>query len=437
LRKEGDDLPPADQRAKFRKYRVTICLIIFSGYILVFFHRLCPAVIALDMQDAFGLSGTLLGLLGSFYFYPYAIMQLPTGLLADSWGPRKTVSTFFVLAGAGSVLMGLAPDVRVAILGRLLVGIGVSTLFVCNFKLLAEWFHPKQFVVMGGIFMAMGGIGALSSAAPLAWLSNLLGWRLALVAVGSVTLVMATLIYAFVRNRPADVGLPPIITSLDRKAKHALNLLEGLKLVAFSGRFWPIAIWTFFSAGMSFALGGLWGGPYLMHVYGMSKTAAGGVLSMFALALILGSPIVSVIANRFGRKPVTVGCSLVLIMVFSTFTLFTDRLTLPMLYVLFFFLCLCGGALGQVVAAISKELFPPSIAGTSVGIVNLFPFFGGAIFQVVIGSVLTKSGQVDARYALIGYQHMFLLCLIGAVLSLGAALLLRETLDRQAHDRGR
>ncbi|UCC41782.1 MAG: MFS transporter, partial [Candidatus Aminicenantes bacterium] len=134
------------------RYRYIICLVIFLGYVLVFFHRLCPAVIALDMQKAFGASGTLLGLLGSAYFYPYAIMQLPTGVLADSWGPRKTVSAFFLLAALGSVLMGIAPALSVAILGRILVGVGVSTLFVCNFKLLAEWFSPRKFVIMGGIF---------------------------------------------------------------------------------------------------------------------------------------------------------------------------------------------------------------------------------------------------------------------------------------------
>ena len=111
-------------------YRYLICLLIFLCYVLVFFHRLCPAVIALDIQSSFGISGTLLGVLGSAYFYAYAIMQLPTGLMADSWGPRKTVAVFLILAAVGSVVMGLAPNLAVAILGRILVGIGVSTVFV-------------------------------------------------------------------------------------------------------------------------------------------------------------------------------------------------------------------------------------------------------------------------------------------------------------------
>ncbi len=395
----------------------------------MFFHRLCPAVIALDIQASFGLSGTLLGVLGSAYFYAYAIMQLPTGLLADSWGPRKTVSTFFILAGIGSVLMGVAPNLPVAVIGRILIGIGVSTVFVCNFKLLSEWFTVRQFVIMGSAFMAMGGLGALSSSAPLAWISDAIGWRMTLIAVGMITLLMAGLAYAFVRNRPSDMGLPSIRP--DRKTvEEKIGLMEGMRMVAFSGRFWPIAIWAFCVVGMSFAVGGLWGGPYLMHVYGLSKSAAGAVLSTFALAMIFGSPLLGWLSNRFGRKPVLIGCSVILITVTGLMSWFVDTLSLPALYILFFCFFITGGAIGPIVAAVSKELFPISISGTAVGVVNLFPFAGATFFQILIGAVLTAHTQGQDNYATVGYQTMFLICLAGAVLSLAAALLMQETLKK-------
>ena len=134
-------------------YRYVIFTIISSAYVLVYFHRLSPAVIAVDMQEFFNISGGVLGLLSSAYFYPYAVMQLPAGFLVDSWGPRKTVSFFLILAALGSIMMGLAPNMSLAFFGRMLIGIGVSTVFVSNFKLLAEWFAPRDFAVMGGIFM--------------------------------------------------------------------------------------------------------------------------------------------------------------------------------------------------------------------------------------------------------------------------------------------
>jgi len=156
------------------------------------------------------------------------------------------------------------------------------------------------------------------------------------------------------------------------------------------------------------------------------------VLSMFAVALMVGSPFLSWIANHIGRKPVFISCSLLLIAVCGLFYSFTEGLTLPMLYLLFFCLFLSGGTTGPVVAAVSKELFPVAIAGTSVGMVNLFPFFwGGALFQVVIGVIVTRGGLDRGGYSLGGYQDMFLICWVGAVIFLVAAFFLKETLRRR------
>jgi sugar phosphate permease len=417
--------------ARTLAYRYVICLIIFLSYILVFFHRLCPAVIALEMQETFRISGTLLGVLASAYFYPYALMQVPSGILADYWGPRKTVTTFFVLAAFGSILMGMAPNLPMAILGRILVGFGVSVLFVSNFKLLSEWFSPRGFTVMGGVFLAMGGIGALSSSLPLAWASNLVGWRVTLVIVGGITLMMAFLLYGFVRDRPSDMGLAPIGTRERATDESRVGLSRGMKLVVTSPRFWALSIWGFCTAGVSFALGGLWGGPYLIHVYGLSKTAAGQVLSMFAAALIVGGPLSGWAANRAGRKPILMGCSALLTAVCACFYAFTDELSLPLLYVLYFLLFLGAAAPAPVFAAAGKELFPASMAGISIGTLNILPFLGGAVLQVFTGTILARRASMGPGYALAGYRDMFLLYLLVSVFSLVASFFLKETLIRR------
>lgn len=404
-------------------------MLIFLCYVLVYFHRLCPAVIALDIQTSFGITGTLLGVLGSAYFYTYAIMQLPTGLMADSWGPRKTVSVFFVIAGIGSILMGVATNVPMALFGRILVGLGVSTVFVCNFKLLSQWFTTRQFLLMGSAFMAMGGIGAFSSSAPLAWASNVFGWRLTLIGVGGVTLIMAVLVFAFVRNRPSDMGLSPIGAGLQTE-EEGIGLMRGMKMVITSGRFWPVSIWAFCVIGISFAVGGLWGGPYLMQVYGLSKTASGGVLSTFALSLIFGSPALGWLGNRFGRKPALIGCSVIMLAVCGLMYLYVDSMSLPVLYILFFLLFFTGGPSGPIVATVAKELFPITISGTSVGTVNLFPFAGGAFFQILVGAVLTANRLGEAQYGVSGFRYMFMICLGGAFISLVAAIFMKETLHK-------
>jgi sugar phosphate permease len=424
----GTEYPDRLTVSTASKYRYLICGTIFLTYVFVYFHRLCPAVIALDMQEAFGTTGTLLGVLGSAYFYPYAIMQVPVGLLADSWGPRKTVASFFVLAGLGSVLMGMATGLEFAIIGRVLVGLGVSTVFVCNFKLLSEWFTPRGFVLMGGLFMAAGGVGVLSSSAPLAWLSNEIGWRMTLVSVGLFSFVLSVLVYWIVRDGPAEMGFDPVYGHETGGAAQKVGLWQGVKQVVAAGRFWPLCVWDFCTVGIFFALAGLWAGPYLIHVYGMSKEGAGAVLSLSAFSLIAGSPVLSFASNVVGRKRVFIGCSAILVVVFGLFYLRPQGLPLSALYVLYFTFSFAGGAIGQVVATAAKELFPARIAGTSVGVVNFFPFFSAAIFQVVMGWIVSRGGEGASGYTVAGYQNMFLFCLSCAVVSLVAGFFVKETL---------
>lgn len=413
-----------------KQYRYVIFTIISLAYVVVYFHRLCPAVIAVDMQQFFKISGSVLGLLSSAYFYPYAAMQLPAGILVDSWGSRKTVAAFFALAATGSIIMGLAPNMHLAFLGRTLVGIGVSTVFVSNFKLLAEWFRPREFTIMGGIFMGMGGVGVLFSTAPLAFLSNIIGWRMTLTVVGGISLMISALVYAFVLNRPADRGWPSIVLAQKDQIQKKISLLEGFKMVLAEKAFWAVAVWSFFTIGIFFALAGLWGGPYLIQVYGLSKTSAGTILSMSAVALIVGSPLMGFLSNRVGRKYALAGCSFMLLGVCAVFYAFTDRLPHIMLYILFFCLCLCTSASAPVIVAAAKELFPIRIAGTSVAVVNVFPFIGGPFFQIILGAILSRAGREGDAYSIAGYHNMFLACLIGAFISLFVAAFLKETLSR-------
>ena len=107
---------------------------------------------------------------------------------------------------------------------------------------------------------------------------------------------------------------------------------------------------------------------------------------------------------------------------------FVDTLSLPALYTLFFCFFITGGAIGPVIATVSKESFPIAISGTSVGLVNLFPFAGATLFQILIGAVLTAQSHGQTQYATVGYRYMFLICLAGATLSLVAAVFLKETL---------
>lgn len=421
----------ADDLKKTLRYRYIIFSTLGLGYIVVYFHRLCPAVLAVDMMADLHAGGTLIGVLGSAYFYPYALMQLPAGLLSDSWGARKSVSLFLLIAVAGSVLLGLAPTSGWAIAGRTLVGLGVSMLFVPTMKVMSEWFNAREFAIMSGILIAIGGLGSLASASPLAWLSAWIGWRMSFVAVGILTLAVAVLVWLVVRDRPQAFGWPS-----PAEAPHTdtspIGLGEGIKKVLAHKWFWPVAGWIFFNASIFFALGGLWGGPYLMHVYHLSKADAGAVLSTFSIGMIVGSPALSYLSNRVmkGRKPILVMSSFIMILITLCLYVFTDRIPIPLLYVLFFGVGIFSSSVVAVGFTTTKELFPVQIAGTAIGLINLFPFFGGAIFQPFIGYILEQNGRVNEAFTLDGYKTAMLVFLLCSIISFASSLFTRETLEK-------
>ncbi len=420
----------ADAIQKVLRYRWLIFWILAFGYVTVYFHRLCPAVVAEDMRRDLSAGGGLLGLLGSAYFYPYALMQLPAGLLSDSWGPRKTITLFFSVAFVGSMVLGLAPNVYAAIVGRTIVGIGVAMLFVPTLKVLAEWFRVKEFAMMTGILMAMGGIGSYSAATPLAYISSWIGWRQSFVLVGVFTLALGGMVWAFVRDRPADKGWPALTESSDR-APDVIPLTQGMKMVLSQPLFWPLSSWFFFTCAIFFSFIGLWGGPYLMQIYGLSKAQAGHVLSMAAIGMIVGSPLLSYGSNNLfkARKPVLILTSVFICLITGALYFFFRGIPVILLYLICLGIGIFAGAAVTIGFTTNKELFPVSIAGTATGLVNFFPFLGGAVFQVVLGTVLDSQGlTASGGFAVTGFHYSFLVLFICAMAALISSFFLKETM---------
>ncbi len=418
------------------RYRYFIFAILGTAYVLVFFHRLAPAVVAVDMMRDLQTSGALMGILASAYFYPYALMQIPAGLLADSWGPRRSITFFFIFAACGAFALAMAQSVSAAIIARIVVGLGVAMVFVPTMKILTNWFEPEKYVRMTGFLMALGGFGGYTAATPLAYLSASIGWRGSMVVTGVLTLIIALAIWLMVRDTPQEMGFnilnnQPIANTSAKK----ISMWRGMFLVIKEPRFWPWAMVFFLGAVVSLSFTGLWGGPFLMHVYGMSKTQAGGILSMMALGLMFGSPTMSwLVDNVFrSRKTLLAINQFIALCLFALLAFFTADFSKPLLYFWCFSYSFCIS--GAVVVGYSsiKEYFPLEIAGTATGLINLFPFAGAALGQPLMGLYLDHFGAAGDRYSAAAYSSAFkigVLFLLGAFI---ASMLVKETLRAEKH----
>lgn len=425
---------------KVLSYRWIVFWVMALAYVLVYFHRLCPAVVATDLQKSLHVTGGFMGILASAYFYPYALMQFPAGLLSDSLGPRITVTLFLLLAGIGSLLFALAESMGVAVAARVMVGFGVSMVFIPTMKLLSQWYRVREFAFMTAMLNTMGGLGALTAAMPLAVMTGWMGWRASFQLIGVATLAIAILVWLLVRNRPQDQGWPSIL-EIDYGAQRSavvsaeIPLWEGAKRVVTEKRFWPIAVWFFFLVGVFFSFAGLWAGPYFTHVYGMSRAEAGSILNMIAVGLIIGSPLMSILSDKVfrSRKNVLVLFSALLVALMAFLALYPTGLSRLTLYAFMLLFAISSSAIVVIGFTTTKELFPVEIAGTSVGTVNLFPFLGGAVFQPTLGWVLESYPKTaSGAYAVEGYRAMLLILLASSVVALVSTLFMKETFPSRA-----
>jgi sugar phosphate permease len=309
-------------------------------------------------------------------------------------------------------------------------------LFVPTMKILTEWFRPQEFARMTGVLLAMGGLGSLISATPLALVTEWLGWRMAFVAVAASTLALALLVWTIVRDRPADMGWSiPGKSQLEDVAD--IGLADGVKQVLSNGNFWVLAGWFFFQSAVFFSFAGLWGGPYLNHVYNLDRAGAGQVLSLLAVGLIAGGPIQTWLSNRVckGRKPVMILSSIVTSVLAGLLVFSTAGLSLNHLSLLCFLMGMFTSASVVIGFSATKELFPVQITGTSIGLINLFPFAGGAVFQPVLGGILQSHEVSENVYSVAGYHAAFIVLLCCALAALCCAVFMKETMETAPGER--
>jgi sugar phosphate permease len=124
---------------------------------------------------------------------------------------------------------------------------------------------------------------------------------------------------------------------------------------------------------------------------------------------------------------VLVGSSLMIVMTSIPLSFFTGSLNPLLLYVICLNIGIFSGAIVTIAFTATKELFPTAIAGTSTGTVNLFPFFGGAVFQPFMGLLLERAGKAGESFTLAGYQSAFQIYFYSALAAFFVILWMRET----------
>lgn len=414
----------------FAKWSIFSVLIL--SYILVYFHRMAPGVVSQYLMEAFATTGAQLGTLSAIYFFVYACMQIPSGVIADTLGTRVSVISGNLVAGGGSILFGMSTSFEMACLGRFFVGLGVSVIFVSIMKSNSVWFHERNFAFMSGLTLLIGNLGSVMAAGPLAALLRGYDWRTVFIAIGVISLLLAVVGFIVVHNKPEDLGL----TSPNRyKGRDQLdttrNWRENLSNVLRAPEVWP-GFWVQFGmVGSLYSFMGLWGMRYVQDVYGADRAVAALHMTVMLLCFAFGALVFGWLSDRMGRrKPIIFGC------VIGYLTTWLVLMHAPLTaglsgYLLFGMMGVFGSGFVVTFAA-AKEVIHPHLSGMAVSVVNTGCFVGTALMQPLFGHIIDRSWDgtlIDGVriYAVSDYHRGFILVLVFAVIAVLGAVRMRET----------
>ena len=364
------------------------------GYAISYFYRNANAIIEGNLVRELGLGPADLGLVTSVYFISFAAFQLPLGVLLDRYGPRRTESILLLFAALGAVLFARAESLSGLIVGRLLIGLGVSACLMAAFKAYVLWFSSDRLAMINGLQMVAGGLGALGATIPLQNALSYTDWRGVFMGLAVITVIASICLWVFLPEKErTDEKLPSLKLQLKEMGQVFRSLI-----------FWGIAPLAAISQGANMAIHGLWMKPWLRDVTGLSADNAAQLLFAMTLAFIGGFLTLGLIAEKLTQiydiGLISISVFGMTLFLFVQGTMIYGGLGSPLILVILlgFF-----GTASILVYAGYAQIFPKNLSGRVSTMQNLLVFMGAFILQWGFGAIIeqwpaTVSGYDPASY---------------------------------------
>lgn len=365
------------------------------AYVLSQFFRTALAVVAPELAADLGLDPARLGVLSSAWFWAFAAAQIPIGVALDHWGPRRTVGSVFLLAALGCAVFAAAGGLGTAIVGQILIGIGCAPVFMGALVVLARFYEGHRFAALTSVVLAIGSGGTLAATTPLALAADLVGWRGAWLGMGAAVALVAAAVLLVVRDRP------PGAAAAGQGA--TTSIWPGLRAVFANRRLWPILPMCFTGYAVLISVRGLWGGPYLATLLGMSPVARGNVLLVMSLAMIAGNLLYGQIERHFDRRraPVLAGSLAAAVIL----TILAARpATSPLAATLLLASLGLVGMTYAILMAQGRRFLGPGELGRGLTLLNCACFAGAATIQALSGVVVQEVAGAGPELA---YSALF------------------------------
>uniref|UniRef100_A0A8A2VT69 Lysosomal dipeptide transporter MFSD1 n=1 Tax=Haloterrigena alkaliphila TaxID=2816475 RepID=A0A8A2VT69_9EURY len=404
--------------------------ILAALYLLVSVYRLSTAVMAGSLMDAFGITGAQLGLLHASFFVVYALMQIPSGILVDRMGARRTATVGAAVMNLGAIWFALAGGYGGGLGGRFLIGLGGSVIFVAMLRFCANWYRADEFGTMNGLCIAVGGIGGILATTPFAVAVEAAGWRTALLALGAGGFAVAVATFVFVRDSAERAGLPQIEGAPERSTLSVPEVREFTARIVSDRWTWVAGVMLYCTGGINLTLVGLWGIPYVVQTYDVSVTAASTITLFGGIGLVVGPPTFGRLSDYLDRDTEFIVLGTVVYTTVLGFVAATGDPPLVALGAVFF---LAGSLFGSFVLTFPmiQSRYDERASGIAIGTINGASFAGAATFPTIMGWALdaywTGEFHNGARvYTETGYRVAFAIGALAGVVAVCCAVWLHR-----------
>lgn len=393
----------AHTQAPDRPLATAALLPLAAGYFLSYLFRNVNGVVAGDIMRDLGIGADTLGLLTSVYFLTFAMAQLPVGVLLDRYGPRRVQCALLLCASAGAGLCASGGGIGILLLGRALIGLGTAGGLVAGLKASTQWFPRERLATVNGLFIMCGGLGALAATWPAELLLRVVDWR----GLSAVLAVVACAVALTIRSVVPDREHAPA------PGGEGLQLRDVVRDPMFR-RFAPLSASCF---GTVLAVQGLWAGPWLADVDGLSRSEVATDLASMALVLIAAAPCWGLLTQRLRSRMrltrVAGGAACVLI---AAEMLVLARTGLPCMVPWSLF-ALFGG-MSVLSYSVLAEHFPAASIGRANGVLNVLHIGCSFAVQFAVGQLIALWPPVAGRYPVQAYQAGLLLPVVLQVAAL-------------------
>lgn len=401
-------------------------------YCYEFLLRIAPNAMSEQLMQFYGIGPASLSHLVAFYYYAYAPMQIPVGVLMDRFRPRRLLAGACLLSALSIYLFTATDSLVLAQTGRFLIGLLAAFGFVGILKLATIWLPPERFGMIAGLATSLGMIGAMIGNLLMTRMVDTMGWQNTLNYWAIVGILLSIAIYIIVRDYQSHSHKDKqTITAIPTPILNFKILITGLVSIMKAKQTWLTGLVGCLMYMPLPVFSELWGMPFLEYAHHLTREQAAFGISMTFLGWAIGGPLFGWLSDfvRLRRAPMSVGCLLAVALVSSI--IYIPDIPPAWIYtILFLFGVFCSAQV--LVFAVTRETHPTQFSGSAIAFTNMLVMIGGIFLQPTVGILLDIQINQEIvstlkMFTINHYQNALLIVPVALAIGFVLTLLLQET----------